>query len=405
MTSARAHTRERRDPAASTRAEHPTAASPREGRNRARGAEAGASARPSPPTEMAKTAATMMKKPSTDPDDVDLENLSDDELDEWLRENSKYDGEFGFDPDDDSDDDENDADGKPRAKRPGLGAALPMAIGSLVLAAAAMVARWMRRRRAPAADPAPVKLKVDAAKRKKKKPPIASSSSSSAKTCAHCGGADPKPPATKLLRCGRCKAVNFCSAACQRAHWPTHRGSCVAAAPKPTAPPAATATVDVPASTAPAANAAAADARTDEQKAADTAAMRRRVAERLVADRELQGALDDLRRRIQTASDIFWRGGYREAVLQLQDIASKAHDIPHGKSVECEALRMCGHGLIRLRQFTPAKQCLSTCLEIAQSIGSASLEANARVALGQLASNIDPPDHAAAMEHHAEAKR
>ena len=133
------------------------------------------------------------------------------------------------------------------------------------------------------------------------------------------------------------------------------------------------------------------DARTDEQKAADTAAMRRRVAERLVADRELQGALDDLRRRIQTASDIFWRGGYREAVLQLQDIASKAHDIPHGKSVECEALRMCGHGLIRLRQFTPAKQCLSTCLEIAQSIGSASLEANARVALGQLASNIDPP--------------
>ena len=200
MTSARAHTRERRDPAASTRAEHPTAASPREGRNRARGAEAGASARPSPPTEMAKTAATMMKKPSTDPDDVDLENLSDDELDEWLRENSKYDGEFGFDPDDDSDDDENDADGKPRAKRPGLGAALPMAIGSLVLAAAAMVARRMRRRRAPAADPAPVKLKVDAAKRKKKKPPIASSSSSSAKTCAHCGGADPKPPATKLLR-------------------------------------------------------------------------------------------------------------------------------------------------------------------------------------------------------------
>ena len=106
----------------------------------------------------------------------------------------------------------------------------------------------MRRRRAPAADraaPAPVKLKVDAAKRKKKKPPLASSSYSAsgvggAKTCAHCGGADPKPPATKLLRCGRCKAVNFCSAACQRAHWPTHRGSCVAAAPKPTAPPAAT---------------------------------------------------------------------------------------------------------------------------------------------------------------------
>lgn len=43
--------------------------------------------------------------------------------------------------------------------------------------------------------------------------------------CAACGGR-PKAGA-KLSRCARCKNVSYCSAECQRGHWPKHKAACV----------------------------------------------------------------------------------------------------------------------------------------------------------------------------------
>jgi len=40
-------------------------------------------------------------------------------------------------------------------------------------------------------------------------------------TCTNCGAADPPH------RCGQCHATPYCSRACQRHHWPDHRGHCV----------------------------------------------------------------------------------------------------------------------------------------------------------------------------------
>jgi hypothetical protein len=44
--------------------------------------------------------------------------------------------------------------------------------------------------------------------------------------CAACGSI----PTTgdPLKTCGRCKAVQYCSALCQRTHWPVHKASCAA---------------------------------------------------------------------------------------------------------------------------------------------------------------------------------
>ncbi|KAG2425594.1 hypothetical protein HXX76_013637 [Chlamydomonas incerta] len=36
---------------------------------------------------------------------------------------------------------------------------------------------------------------------------------------------------TRLLRCSRCDAARYCSAACQKAHWPEHKGKCGRKAP------------------------------------------------------------------------------------------------------------------------------------------------------------------------------
>lgn len=48
------------------------------------------------------------------------------------------------------------------------------------------------------------------------------SSAGGSEVCAKCGGAG-KP---KLLLCGKCKEVRYCSAVCQRKHWDTHKVGC-----------------------------------------------------------------------------------------------------------------------------------------------------------------------------------
>ncbi len=45
--------------------------------------------------------------------------------------------------------------------------------------------------------------------------------------CDACDAAE--APAAKLLTCGACKTASYCGAACQRAHWTTHKVACKAA--------------------------------------------------------------------------------------------------------------------------------------------------------------------------------
>jgi len=51
---------------------------------------------------------------------------------------------------------------------------------------------------------------------------VATNPSKPEKRCQKCGGLG-KP---KLLVCGGCKGVGYCSAVCQKADWKTHKGTC-----------------------------------------------------------------------------------------------------------------------------------------------------------------------------------
>jgi ankyrin repeat protein len=52
---------------------------------------------------------------------------------------------------------------------------------------------------------------------------------SQADACAACGSSSGASDAP-LKRCSRCQSVKYCSALCQRTHWPAHKASCAAAA-------------------------------------------------------------------------------------------------------------------------------------------------------------------------------
>ena len=307
-----------------------------------------------------------------------------------------------------------------RADGPPTGTALVMLAVSAVSAVIVFATRAARRKQSPApkrADtPAPT-LAVDGAhaseERRKsdvaptrrlaaaKKKPVPAAE----RRCANCGAAAPKKKdsaaadapsgvaaATKLLRCGGCRATYYCSSECQRQHRPVHKKDCVppagtqAAATRsatageaPRAPPPAVAAASPPEPAAPADAAAAAAA------AAEGA-------------RRFQS----LRARLGAATVAFSRGATGQAVSALQDIAMEAHELfdrhALGRDIECEALRVAGHGMIRMRAWEPAEKCLDACLGVARlgleddpplPPGAA---IGAFVALGTLASAREPPE-------------
>ena len=61
---------------------------------------------------------------------------------------------------------------------------------------------------------------------------VATATTTQAGACAACGGSS-SPSGTAFMRCSRCKAVKYCSALCQRTHWPVHKASCAAATVDP----------------------------------------------------------------------------------------------------------------------------------------------------------------------------
>ena len=57
--------------------------------------------------------------------------------------------------------------------------------------------------------------------------PTEVSGTSSTETCGFCGA---KPSeSSRLLNCGRCKKIKYCSKECQKNHWKQHKPSCKAA--------------------------------------------------------------------------------------------------------------------------------------------------------------------------------
>ena len=120
--------------------------------------------------------------------------------------------------------------------------------------------------------------------------------------------------------------------------------------------------------------------------------------------RDFMRKLQQLRIYLQAASQMFWRGEYRRAVEVLQQVAEKCHGIPSGEMMECEALRLCGHCLIRLKQFDAADRCLVMCMDVALKVEMPALIANVHIAQGQLASQREPPDYPKALKHHEAAR-
>ena len=374
--------------------------------------------------------------------DIDDPDLTDEELDALLTKLAEEEAaeRLGADDEDDEDDDS--------SKSANMGTLIAAVVGTVLLASATFIVRKLRRKKAPppanvpSDEPAILQApgtSNNVVRRKKVvKKKVVTKKTADKKACAHCGAAEAKTASGKLLRCGRCKAVSFCSADCQKAHWPTHKSECKPAeAPAPAAPAAATAPAAAaaaaaaaaptlnpaapafvpPGSSTPAAPGAPA---TDEQATneqatneplsaaadpdADDAARRAALQERINNDRENMRKLQQLRIYLQAASQMFWRGEYRRAVEVLQQVAEKCHGIPSGEMMECEALRLCGHCLIRLKQFDAADRCLDMCMDVAKTVEMPALIANVHIAQGQLASQREPPDYPKALEHHEAAR-
>ena len=374
--------------------------------------------------------------------DIDDPDLTDEELDALLTKLAEEEAaeRLGADDEDDEDDDS--------SKSANMGTLIAAVVGTVLLASATFIVRKLRRKKAPppanvpSDEPAILQApgtSNNVVRRKKVvKKKVVTKKTADKKACAHCGAAEAKTASGKLLRCGRCKAVSFCSADCQKAHWPTHKSECKPAeAPAPAAPAAATAPAAAPAAAAAAAPtlnpaapafvppgsstpAAPGAPATDEQATneqatneplsaaadpdADDAARRAALQERINNDRENMRKLQQLRIYLQAASQMFWRGEYRRAVEVLQQVAEKCHGIPSGEMMECEALRLCGHCLIRLKQFDAADRCLDMCMDVAKTVEMPALIANVHIAQGQLASQREPPDYPKALEHHEAAR-
>ena len=374
--------------------------------------------------------------------DIDDPDLTDEELDALLTKLAEEEAaeRLGADDEDDEDDDS--------SKSANMGTLIAAVVGTVLLASATFIVRKLRRKKAPppanvpSDEPAILQApgtSNNVVRRKKVvKKKVVTKKTADKKACAHCGAAEAKTASGKLLRCGRCKAVSFCSADCQKAHWPTHKSECKPAeAPAPAAPAAATAPAAAPAAAADAAPtlnpaapafvppgsstpAAPGAPATDEQATneqatneplsaaadpdADDAARRAALQERINNDRENMRKLQQLRIYLQAASQMFWRGEYRRAVEVLQQVAEKCHGIPSGEMMECEALRLCGHCLIRLKQFDAADRCLDMCMDVAKTVEMPALIANVHIAQGQLASQREPPDYPEALKHHEAAR-
>ena len=308
-----------------------------------------------------------------------------------------------------------------RADGPPTGTALVMLAVSAVSAVIVFATRAARRKQSPApkrADtPAPT-LAVDGAhaseeRRKSDVAPtrrLAAAKKKSvpavARRCANCGAAAPKKKdsaaadapsgvaaATKLLRCGGCRATYYCSSECQRQHRPVHKKDCV-----PPAGTQAAATRSATAGEAPRAPPPAVAAASPPEPAAPADAAAAAAAAAAEGARRFQS----LRARLGAATVAFSRGATGQAVSALQDIAMEAHELfdrhALGRDIECEALRVAGHGMIRMRAWEPAEKCLDACLGVARlgleddpplPPGAA---IGAFVALGTLASAREPPE-------------
>ena len=54
----------------------------------------------------------------------------------------------------------------------------------------------------------------------------------SADPLSFCGNPDCGDPSENLMKCTGCRSVAYCSATCQRIHWPIHKSECKVAAAK-----------------------------------------------------------------------------------------------------------------------------------------------------------------------------